>query len=210
MRCGGQWEATRRLYLGKTSEHTVFEGELVGLILGIHLASVYGRFPRISLFVDNQAAIKALQKPKARAGHHLVDTFYKQLEQMLRNRPRLAITIHWVPGHIDVEGNERADDEAKAAALGRSSQPSELPPVLRRPLATSASAVKQHTLTKLKTKAKILWKKSTLCAKDGPNRPSTPRTIVHQTCRKNAPPASQSTHATPNWPRRTQPAPSSN
>ncbi len=44
--------------------------------------------------------------------------------------------------------------------MGRSSQPTKLSAVLRRPLAASTSAMKQHTLTTLKMKASNLWKKS--------------------------------------------------
>lgn len=69
--------------------------------------------------------------------------------------------MHWVPGHLDIRGNELADEAAKDAAQGRTSPSDALPLILRHPLATSSSAVRQHTTTILKTKAKESWKKST-------------------------------------------------
>lgn len=40
----------------------------------------------------------------------------------------------WTPGHEGVGGNELADEEAKAAAKGDSSEVKDLPPFLRRKL----------------------------------------------------------------------------
>ncbi|KAL1657430.1 hypothetical protein GGF50DRAFT_36931, partial [Schizophyllum commune] len=62
----------------------------------------------------------------------------------LRKRhPNLRLHINWVPGHWDIEGNERADVLAKRAAeTGESSQ---LPSRLRclQDLPASASAIRQ-------------------------------------------------------------------
>ncbi|EDR00811.1 uncharacterized protein LACBIDRAFT_313006 [Laccaria bicolor S238N-H82] len=51
-------------------------------------------------------------------------------------------TLRWVAVHKGVTGNERVDKEAKRAAQGDSSTQEELPPILRKHLPYSASAVK--------------------------------------------------------------------
>jgi hypothetical protein len=65
-----------------------------------------------------------------------------------------------VAGHEGVEGNERADIEAKAAARGAQSDKRLLPPYLRRTLLTNPNAVKQNLTVKLNTKRKATWRTS--------------------------------------------------
>jgi hypothetical protein len=60
----------------------------------------------------------------------------------------------WTPGHEEIEGNERADEEAQSVAKGESSTVNQLPPILRRKrLPISISATRQI----LKTKWKRQW-----------------------------------------------------
>jgi len=65
-----------------------------------------------------------------------------------------------VPGHCGYERNERADEEAKKAAQGLSSDAKLLPPFLRKHLPASISALRQnHKQSILKT-WKRRWKNS--------------------------------------------------
>ncbi|KAG2144607.1 hypothetical protein DEU56DRAFT_711894, partial [Suillus clintonianus] len=68
------------------------------------------------LCVDNQVAILATQSFRTNPGHYLMDMFHRNLEPALIKRDEDHITIHWTPGHVDIEGNESADIEAKKAA----------------------------------------------------------------------------------------------
>jgi ribonuclease HI len=43
-----------------------------------------------------------------------------------------SIPIRWTPGHVGIEGNEKADIEAKKAARGLTSETKSLPNTLRR------------------------------------------------------------------------------
>jgi hypothetical protein len=68
-------------------------------------------------------------------------------------RIRVQLTIRWISGHSKVKGNEEADRIAKNAAKGRSSARIDLPHILRRPLPTSAIALKQDFMQVLKSKS---------------------------------------------------------
>jgi hypothetical protein len=71
------------------------------------------------------------------------------------------IQLHWTPAHMGFGPNERADEEAKAAAQGNSSRPEDLPAYLRRkPLPISISALRQENLAALRKRWKRRWKLS--------------------------------------------------
>ncbi|THU80648.1 hypothetical protein K435DRAFT_588082, partial [Dendrothele bispora CBS 962.96] len=96
----------------------VYEGECVGLILALHLLSEQEEVRKVSIWVDNTAAIQATTSDKCGAAHYLLDHFHSLLQQVRGRHPNLKLRICWVPSHTGVEGNERADEEAKAAACG--------------------------------------------------------------------------------------------
>ncbi|KLO09436.1 hypothetical protein SCHPADRAFT_795491, partial [Schizopora paradoxa] len=101
-------------------EHTVFEAEIVGAILGLDIIRATPRLTATHLFIDCQPAISALQSPSSQPAQYLLDVFHKTLAQIRMARRSLRIHIHWVPGHEDIEGSDVADSEAKQAAKGRS------------------------------------------------------------------------------------------
>jgi ribonuclease HI len=112
---------SRRVYLGTMEEHTVFEAELIGLILGLDLIRSVPRLCSATILIDNQAAIRAVARPRPQPGQYLVRLFHRTLDALRRQRRTLKLCIPWVPGHQDIEGNEAADEEAKRAAQGDSS-----------------------------------------------------------------------------------------
>ena len=61
-----------RYHLGSAEEHTVFEAEMVGLILATHLLanSNESTLPA-TILADNQAAIQAGERPTAKSRHYL-------------------------------------------------------------------------------------------------------------------------------------------
>jgi ribonuclease HI len=68
----------------------------------------------IRVHADNQAAIYRLQTPSDKPGQAWQLCCIKAANQVISKGAN--ISIHWVPGHKDVVGNERADSLAKAAA----------------------------------------------------------------------------------------------
>lgn len=63
-------------------------------------------------------------------------------------------------GHEGIKGNERADKEAKAAAVGLSSPSVSLPKALRRPLPVSATRLRQSFAAHLSATAAAPWSSS--------------------------------------------------
>lgn len=119
----------RRLHLGSDQEHTVYEAELVGMILAVKMLQEEGagRGGSMALGVDNQAAIRSTKAFHSQPGHYLVDQLHDDLRKLIPDDDERKMIIRWTPGHKGILGNEAADEEAKRAANGESSECRELP-----------------------------------------------------------------------------------
>jgi hypothetical protein len=67
-----------------------------------------------------------------------------------RSKGIVDLQIHWVPSHSDFAPNEKADEEAKKAAQGDSSDAKSLPKFLRKHLLLSVSVLHQEHFGKIK------------------------------------------------------------
>ena len=56
------------------------------------------------IFMDNQVVIQAVVKPQNHSGQYLVHGVYERLQaaQMMG----IQTAIHWIPSHVDINGNE--------------------------------------------------------------------------------------------------------
>ncbi|KAF8259344.1 hypothetical protein EI94DRAFT_1549614, partial [Lactarius quietus] len=70
------------------------------------------------------------------------------------------LNLRWTAGHVNIDGNEYADKEAKLAAEGNTSDAGQLPGILKKPLKHNKSAVKQAHKLKLKAMWLKEWKRS--------------------------------------------------
>ena len=152
---GRKTEKYLQYHLGPDTEYTVCDGETVGLTLAAHLLQEERGVGRASGSADNQAAIRSTTSIKPKSGHHLVDMFTKRLQAARKTNTNLNLTIRWIAGHMEVEGNERADELAKEAAEGRCSSDRRMPTELHKGkrLPVSRSAIKQRFRRELQTQA---------------------------------------------------------
>ena len=105
-------------YLGKADTANVYAAELVAIYLGINIAAKsHERYDKCYIYVDNQSSIQAVDKPRQQSGQYIICNILQRLEELQNQRPSLEFKIAWVPSHKDIAGNEKADEEAKRAAL---------------------------------------------------------------------------------------------
>ena len=151
---------TRRLHLGKLAHHTVYESEVVGIMLAADIIREIRLTKNVAILLDNQAAIRSLDKRKSHSGQHLVLAAQNELTNIAISFPDIEITVAWIPGHSDVDGNEEADREAKDAALGFSSTLHDPAEVLLDPIPISVAALKADAKKRVTLEWERRWKKS--------------------------------------------------
>ncbi|ODM21086.1 hypothetical protein SI65_04139 [Aspergillus cristatus] len=106
-----QWHIKGRP-MGKGAE--VFDAELVGVVEALQEAEKQATRDPVTILLDSQAAIARLRHTRVGPGQ-VAAIEAANLAQGLVSRGQ-AVTIQWVPAHCGVEGNEKADQAAKAAA----------------------------------------------------------------------------------------------
>ena len=96
------------------SHMEVFDAELFALGKAFKIA-----FNQISLFTkdiwifsDSQAAIQRLQKSSLNAGQCHILAIENWIAK-IKTKHQINIHLSWVPGHMNITGNEKADQAAK-------------------------------------------------------------------------------------------------
>ena len=146
--------------IGLQKHHTVYEGEGVGILLGIRLLEREWGIRSATFYIDNCTAILATQLTKPASGHHIFDTLHSYMGSIMDRNHNLRVTLKWIPGHKGIEGNKKADELAKKVVTDGSSTPIQLPRQLKDHLPHSKSAWIQAFNEKLKTEVQKSWKKS--------------------------------------------------
>ena len=102
---------------------------VIPTILAVELLKRERRRARtISLGINNMAAIQATTLCRPGPGHYLMNIFHANLRTALEYHNAKTLTIRWTPG---IPGNEEADEAAKQAATGNSSETKRLPHLFR-------------------------------------------------------------------------------
>lgn len=142
------------------AQHTVYEADLVGMILGIHLIKTEQQSTvSCVLSVDNQAALIAINLKMTRSRQHLAARLHQMMQKLHKTKgnTHLRLTFHWSAGHVGIVGNEDADRLVKEAASGDSSAKKDLPLCLHKKLGYSLSAARQAHYEKLKRRWTVNW-----------------------------------------------------
>ena len=157
---GGEEVWSLRKCLGSEDQHTVFEGEVTGMILAAELIRVEGYVCTVAIGTDGQAAIWATTSTRRALGQHLLAKLQNHLVLVQHACGDVAIILRWTPGHNGIHENERVDEEAKRATGGESSPVCLLPNACRGAIPVSRSLVCQNHLQMIKGKATEFLEKS--------------------------------------------------
>lgn len=67
--------------------------------------------PTVHLFTDSFSGLHSLNAPTFKDNVQLMSSIHQRL--LLLHRLNSDVYFHWVPGHADPSGNERADEAAR-------------------------------------------------------------------------------------------------
>lgn len=98
-------------FLTRERRQEVFHAELLGIVQALQLARNLGVREPVTVFLDSNAATSRLQHTQTESGQAQAIQAHTAA-QVLQSQGRQPI-IQCVPGHAEVEGNERADKAAK-------------------------------------------------------------------------------------------------
>ena len=105
-------------YLG--TEEEVFDAEIYGIMKGTDIATrsmADGGFTETWIFCDNQSAVCRMRDKRPLSGQEYILKTHRNAEILASQG--IKTHIHWVPGHVNVKGNERADILAKEGTKGK-------------------------------------------------------------------------------------------
>ena len=100
----------------------------------------------IHVFIDSQAALKRLQKISLTGSQKVCYEITELCKQLARQN---KVTISWVPGHREIQGNEHADRLAKAGLKRKAKDP-----------LTSLSYLKRKAKEEILARWKQEWKET--------------------------------------------------
>lgn len=149
-------------HLGPKKLYSTYDAEWVGAVMAVRMLTnseddSVGQ-ETATIFVDNQSVIKSSRTTKPGPAQYLMKALH-DLADRLRHigDAKSKFTLRWISAHSDVDRNEKVDLEAKKAARGESSNPSDLPEVLRQTLPFSKSALVQNAKSEAKSNWKERW-----------------------------------------------------
>ena len=113
--------------VGLGAKAVEYDGELAGMVLSAKAATNLARdnpgTTHLHFYTDNSSVVDALSNPKAAAGQLLIHNFTTTIHKFLDDDPRRSVDISWIPSHMEIEGNEKADELAKVGTTLASHMP---------------------------------------------------------------------------------------
>ncbi|GAA5919357.1 hypothetical protein JCM8208_007382, partial [Rhodotorula glutinis] len=101
-------------------QHTVYRGELEGVRMILSKITTLTPSPTqpftLHICLDNQAAALHPTSPTPSSGQPARLAIRRLVHELRETHPVMTIAVSWVPGHAEIEGNERADAAAKVGA----------------------------------------------------------------------------------------------
>jgi hypothetical protein len=95
LRREGKPDCILKMHLGTTDQHMVYEAELVGMIMGLHLIKTKRRSKVKSVLnVDNQVALVAIKSNMNKLGQHLAASLLQLAKQLLERRGNSRFNSH--------------------------------------------------------------------------------------------------------------------
>ena len=138
---------TSQRYLGSDKEQNVYSAEVTAFESAAEIALVSPpSFTKCVIYADSQAAIRGINNPKKQSGQSSLILAICKIEALVETR-NMTTKIKWVPGHLDVEGNEEADKAAKMAAKSAGRDPN-IPRSVHKPFKSARSVSIKRNITK--------------------------------------------------------------
>jgi len=135
-------------HLGDVTRFDVYAAELTALRLAAQQIRNLCESYRYHIFTDSQAALRAIDYPRRQSGQLIIKDLLDTIDTAVNENPHLQVEMVWIPGHSGIEGNERADIEAKRAALDHTLSK-----------CFDYKALKSARVTRIKRAAKEQWHK---------------------------------------------------
>jgi ribonuclease HI len=103
--------------MGTEDTHNVYAAELTAIEMAIILfEGKIDEHKNVYIFTDNQSSIKAVERLRHQPGQYIIKEILDKISWTHMLEPTCIIYIEWVPGHMNIDGNEQANKSAKAAA----------------------------------------------------------------------------------------------
>jgi ribonuclease HI len=102
-------------YLGSETQFNVYTAQLKALHLAVTQLRNHGEYLTGRIYSGSQANVKAIDHPRRQSGQTIIKDILDSIDEAANEHKHLQIEVVWIPGHADIEGNERADEEAKKA-----------------------------------------------------------------------------------------------
>jgi ribonuclease HI len=108
---------------GMSKHAEAYEAEMLALLRGLEMAIEFQKAmpkktrkrSRIILFADNTSSVASITNEKPGSSRQISQQFVETAATFLNENERASIEVSWVPGHMGIEGNVRADGLAKRA-----------------------------------------------------------------------------------------------